>query len=72
MNEIRFSDSLDKTKEFVNRIKSFEIATYNDRCDTCHEWRRGIYKIVDGEFKCINCLARDYFERLVGKEQSVD
>lgn len=72
MDEIRFSDSLDNTKEFIDRIKSFEIAMYNDRCDTCHEWRKGIYKVVDGEFKCINCLAKDYFERLVGKEQSVD
>lgn len=69
MPEIRFSDSLEKTRKYMKELLVHPMTGYKDRCDECREWQRGIYQVTTGNFVCVNCLAREYFERLVGKPE---
>lgn len=69
MPEIRFSDSLEKTRKYLHELLVHPMTGYNDRCDECRKWQRGIYQVAAGKFVCVNCLAREYFERLVGKPE---
>ena len=69
MPEIRFSDSMEKSREYMQKLLVHPITGYKDYCSECREWRRGIYQIVDGSFVCVNCLTKKYFERLVGKPE---
>lgn len=69
MPEIRFSYSLEKTQQYMKDLLAHPITGCKDRCDECREWRRGIYQIDTGKFVCVNCLAGEYFERLVGKPE---
>lgn len=69
MPEIRFSYSLEKTQQYVKDLLAHPITGCQDRCDECREWQRGIYQIDTGKFVCVNCLAGEYFERLVGKPE---
>ena len=69
MPEIRFSDSLEKTRKYLQELLVHPMTGYQDRCDECREWHRGIYQVTTGMFVCVNCLAREHFELLVGKPE---
>lgn len=65
MQEIVFSDSIDKTKQYIQCLQRSD--TRYGHCNTCGKSSNGIYRLVEGDFICVNCLARNYFEYLVGK-----
>ena len=68
MDEIRFSDSIEKVEEQYRRWRKYPFLAYS-RCNGCKNWRQGIFRVQSFEFRCLDCLARDYFEDLVGKPE---
>ena len=66
MDEIRFSDSIAKVEEQYRRWLTYPYLT-RSMCDECKHWGPGVFRVHLGDFRCLKCLARDYFEDLVGK-----
>ena len=66
MNEIRFSDSIEEVKAQYQRWLHYPFLTLST-CDGCKHWGQGIFRVTTGDFRCLGCLAKDYFEKLVGK-----
>lgn len=66
MDEIRFSNSIEKTEAYMSGLRSSGLCR-KGRCDRCWRWRLGAMNMDRMEFVCIECRGADYFENLVGK-----
>lgn len=70
MNEIIFSHSEQETKDFMeNLLKMKYLDVQYGNCDFCGKSYKGIFDVVNGRFKCLYCIAKEYFENKVGKRE---
>lgn len=68
MDEIRFSDSLERVE---HQVKLWMESPFlkRDRCDKCKEWGDGFYDESPLYFVCLKCSARMLFESMVGQPE---
>lgn len=67
MEEIRFRKSEDELEQYIRALLSIKPGLAYDRCDSCGEKGKGVYCAVDGQFTCVNCMAKKKWIELVGQ-----
>ena len=67
MPEIRFRDSEERLVKEVGEFRHSLGCQWNDCCDECRGWGQGLYDVANGQFTCINCIAKKRWLEMVGK-----
>lgn len=66
MQEIRFSHSKEVVENYYRELYNSPLTEWRNTCNWCGNYRRGVFQLTTGEFKCVNCMALDKFHELVG------
>lgn len=66
MPEIRFRDSEERLAKEMESMRHSVGVQWRDHCDECKDWGQGVYDVKNGQFVCLNCIAKRKWLEMVG------